>query len=251
MNILVGSVFLLFLLFPGLAFRYFLIRGPNRKVNISNIEQVYWSIIPAFLIHLFWVLIIESFEKLPDPDYLLIKNVIYGAIDSGNVDIIKSSSLWFFSFYLATFLSGIALGYIFRSVIIKYGLHNLHPMFLVDDRWTIQLRAEYISHDYEFDSDTGFIQADCLVNGGEKQLILYSGIVNMFDLTKEGNLANIYLVDAMRRNYNADLPIDDNKPRQQQIDDRYYQIPGDVLIITAQNLININLTYLEYEIDKN
>ncbi|WP_205853537.1 hypothetical protein [Polaribacter filamentus] len=89
--------------------------------------------------------------------------------------------------------------------------------------------------------------ADILVNIKDDVRELYTGYVVDYDLKSDDTtqLDKIYLLDAYR--YKRKPKIDSELIIENAIDDPTRdrkKIPGDVFILSAKNIININLTYL-------
>ena len=67
------------------------------------------------------------------------------------------------------------------------------------------------------------------------------GILADYILSKEGGLDRIYLRDVKRRYLVKDKPDND--------ENLYYQMPGEFFVISAQQIINIHITYYSVSID--
>ena len=79
--------------------------------------------------------------------------------------------------------------------------------------------------------------------------VIYTGIAKAYFLSNEGGLASILLAGASRR-----LLSDDpgKKNALEKIPtDRYYNIPGEFLLIPNSSIININFRYIDLDEETN
>lgn len=246
MSILISTALVLLLIFPGLFFRYLLIQGKNRKIRISNIEQIYWAVIPAVFFHVVLIAIIYASEALPDPDIVGIENLLQGHINFSEAQL-KHSGPWITSYYLASILFGAIMGVVLRKVFIATRLYKVHPLFEVDDKWVRLFTEKYITQNYSVTNEL-FISLDVVMVSDENKLVIYSGTLTDFFVDEKGELQNITLKDVFRRNLANDL---ENKVRtnsEQQIDERYYPVAGHLFLIEMSKVVNLNVTYMDVSV---
>lgn len=100
----------------------------------------------------------------------------------------------------------------------------------------------------------GFIQIDALVRDVDGETVLYSGILENFYLAKDDGLDTLELILVYRRSFSKDQPdkkLTEEAPLatnllDKETDERYYNMPGDYFVIPYSQVINLNVTYLEF-----
>jgi hypothetical protein len=256
MNLLLSSVILFILVAPGLIFRFSYLQGTYAKLNfkVSAIDEVFWALIPAVFFQLTGVLLLEN---------------IFGA--NVRIDIIyqmmnaeKSSELDFtvvrnglfpFLLYIASLIIiSAGSGRFLRFLIRKFRLDIRYRFFRLNNEWHYLFSGEIL----DFPNVPGesenidFIQVDLLANTSEGSVI-YSGILQDYYLSKDNGLDRLYLSQVYRRKLKDDLEYAEQSPVQ-KLDERYYQMPGELFVIHYDKIMNMNVTYhrfsLEEELEK-
>lgn len=246
MSIVISTIFLLLLIFPGLIFRYLLIQGRNKKIRISNIEQVYWAVIPAFVLHVLVLGIILSTERFPNSDFNLLNSIVHGKFNFTSFQIAYSGK-WFLFYYFSTSFLGAIFGVCLRKLFIASKADLVHPIFEVDDKWIRLFTADYIFRNFDVPREKLEISIDVLMIGDENKHLIYSGTLSEYYVDDRGELQNITLIDVFRRNLNEDRKNVDIEGDElsQNIDERYYQLPGHQFVIDMTKVLNMNVTYME------
>ncbi|MDQ3050445.1 MAG: hypothetical protein M3Q95_06130 [Bacteroidota bacterium] len=76
--------------------------------------------------------------------------------------------------------------------------------------------------------------------------IIYTGIAKSYMLSNDGGLSSILLSGAKRR-----LMSDDPEQIEEATSqERYYKIPGELLLIPNSSIININFRYVDLDDEK-
>jgi hypothetical protein len=83
----------------------------------------------------------------------------------------------------------------------------------------------------------------------DKGTFIYAGILQDYNLTKDGVLDTVCLSHVMRRPIDSDRIINtDTNIAEENKDDnesRYFKIPGSILVIPYTNILNFNLHYIQ------
>lgn len=154
-------------------------------------------------------------NKFPDIDFLNLKNAIA---------------------YLSVLLAfaGI-LGLIFRNIVIFFGWDIKFSVLRFANPWQYYFRGRILrTRDFmKVSKNAGkrvATRADVLMDfevAGRKAL--YSGVLSQYDLSVKGDkLERVYLTSAIRFKSN---------------EDGFKSIPGDIFMIEANKILNINLSY--------
>jgi len=87
-----------------------------------------------------------------------------------------------------------------------------------------------------------FVQVDILVKSDHGNLI-YCGILNNYYLSPDGSIDKIYLLNVYRRSFSSDSIEESKNFLDKELDDRYYNMPGEYFVIFGREILNINVTY--------
>lgn len=81
---------------------------------------------------------------------------------------------------------------------------------------------------------------------------MYRGFLTDFWLDKEGGIKELHMEDVRRRVLSKDVQAVHEAVNEdelaEQVDERYYYIPGELFIIKYEDVKNMNITYFEEEI---
>ena len=155
-------------------------------------------------------------NKLPDLDYPNLRNAI--------------------GYLVLSIAFACVFGYVTRQFIRIAKIDLRFSPFRFANIWHYYFRGEIVkTSDFQSLRKKGrwvSTRADILVDFvKDEKNILYSGIISQYDLTpKSDKLARIYLTGATR--YSSKLGAEGFKP-----------IPGDILILESERILNINLLY--------
>ena len=246
MNLVFGSLFLFLLISPGLIFRFSYLQGTYSKLTfkVSAFEEFFWALIPAFFIQVSAMLFVENLL-----DYSVRVDTIYKLIiGNGDIDfqIIKLNLLPFFIYIFTLMAFSVFLGIAVRRIVRFYHFDHRLKFLRLGNEWFYLFSGEILDPTATVDpSAVLLIQVDVVLNSSEGDII-YSGILEDFYLSKENGLDRIYLRNVYRRNLKDDLAQDKENVGylNRHLDVRYYQMPGDIFIVSYEKVINMNVSYL-------
>jgi hypothetical protein len=249
MNLIFGSVFLFILISPGLIFRFSYLQGSYAKLNfkVSAIDEVFWALVPALFFQILGVWIIEHWLGIPirlDVIYYLI--TANGAAD---FKVIDNGLMPFLGYTTVVIVVSVATGVITRFIIRGFRMDRKWKFLRFGNEWYYLLSGEMSA---EFRNTNIFnqrkpeliIQVDTLVSSSEGNII-YSGTLENYFLSKENGLDRIYLSNVYRRKLKDDLGNDQPNVGylERHLDSRYYAMPGEILVLPYDKVINLNVTY--------
>lgn len=246
MNIALATIALFILLTPGLLFRrlYYSEEFSKEYFRQSYLELFFSSIIPSLLLHVIGYFCFVAPKHEIDPE--IIGTLLSGSDDANRVthafnsifDDAKLILEYFFSLYILA----ISFGYSSKRVIRATKLDRKLKLFRFQNEWHYLFSGEILDFPRVSgkSEDVDFSYVDVLVKSDEGSII-YMGILADYILSKEGGLDRIYLRDVKRRYLVKDKPVNDENP--------YYQMPGEFFVISAQQIINIHITYYSVSID--
>ena len=252
MNLLLSSILLFILVAPGLIFRFSYLQGTYAKVSfrVSAVDEIFWALIPALFFQLSAVLILESvfsFSVRIDIIYQLLNG------DSSSGMDFTAIRKGFFPFLIYTAsLIGVSAGAgkMVRSIIRNFKLDIRYRFFRLNNEWHYLFSGEILDFpDVIGESENiEIIQVDLLASTGEGSVI-YSGILQDYYLSKDNGLDRIYLSQVYRRKLKDDLAHADQSSTQ-QLDERYYQMPGELFVIQYDKILNMNVTYHRFSLEE-
>jgi hypothetical protein len=247
MNIALSSIIIFLLLLPGIVFRrfYFTEEFSKQYFKQNFFELFVSSIIPSILIH-FTLSFVASFigyqvdlevlgQLLTSRDYPeeAFKNI------QNNISEIST-------YYLISLILGTLCGYTSKKVIRNFNFDSRKKIFRFKNSWHYIFSGEFFnfpraSFDLIEDSfeTIDFVYIDALVESSEGTII-YDGILVDYELSSDGGLDNLTLKDVQRRMMKDD------------IDKKYYEIPGHIMVLPFETIINLNFSYYKLtEIERN
>lgn len=247
MNIAIGALVLLLLIFPGILFRYAYLSGPYSRKNFQSSisDEVVLSLIPAFLIQTSAYAIVEFILEINIDISLLTRLVSQvSGIAPAEFETIEKSILLFCLYNIATCTLGFIAGKLFRNLVAKNNWDIKFHSLRFNNEWYYLLSGRIL----DFPGNQGNSQKINLVrvdvmSESQGNTIIYSGILREFYLSKADGLDRIYLTNVYRRKLTDDSPRELTAPIEKEFDDRYYKMPGDIFAIPYQQIRNINITY--------
>jgi hypothetical protein len=249
MNLVFGSVLLLTFIAPGLIFRISYLQGPYSKQSFkpSTIDELFWALIPAFFFHFAGIWYVEKFTRF-NINLKYVYSLLTG-VSSQDLDfeVVRSSIPSFTAYLIILIIVAILLGLGLRRVVRLFKLDIMFNFLRLNNDWDYVFSGEIL----DFPAVPGesenieLIKIDALVKSQEGTMI-YSGILHDYFLSKDNGLDRIYLKQVYRRKLEHDLPAG-GRSELQTLDERYYQMPGDLFIILYRDVVNMNITYLTFE----
>lgn len=273
-------VIFLSLIIPGLIFRRFYFFGEfSKQFNTKDpvLHSIYFSIIPGILIQVFSLLVLKFIFNY-EISFLKVFNILRDftqEVDILNCDtkkFLKNDVGYFFlySVFLVVF-SGL-IGYILSRFVRSYHLDKKFKLFRFKNQWYYIFSGEILlmkkfkeairvtfNKIDNHDNEVLTTYADVLVNIKDDIRELYTGFVVDYDLNSDdiSKLDRIYLIDTYRykridsnNEYKkSELGFFKNRLSQQNLNEDIptrgqKNIPGDVFILDATKIINLNLTFV-------
>lgn len=242
------------MLIPGFIFRRAYYSSPfaRKYSKFSLFGEISWIIIPSiilqilgiYLMYWFWY---ENFMELQTLYNFIIECYKPEPKITGDLNyhvlISYTIILWLVSF---------AAGYLINLVIRRTHLDKRFRIFSFDNEWYYYLSGEILDfpHVEGTSKEVGLTFVDVLTKTGE-ETVLYSGILQKFDLKEDGGLASICLTNAQRKGFanNKTSDIVDDNPMKEYFE--YKEFPSTFLVIPFTNIINLNVRFFKINIKKN
>jgi hypothetical protein len=241
MDIALNS-FILFLLFvfPGIVFRRFYYVGEFSKQysSVNWVNTIYISLIPGLVIQIIsYFTFINIIYRKPIPNYYDFINRVYEKLkhDSIPKEFFNFELLvWIFAYLLVTLFISFIIAQFCWLIVRDLDLDKKYSPLRFNNYWHYYLSGESL----KFKDFKGILpnqkvlltEADVLVEIGNEGTKLYKGFIRQHTICKNtGDLKAIYLTDVRR--FRKDPPL-------------IKEVPGHIMIIPAEKIININLTYI-------
>lgn len=248
MNIAISSVLIFVFLLPGIVLRRFYYTEEFSKQYFKQnfFELFLASIIPSIFLHILMSLAISIFGYFIDFNIIgqLLSSRDYPENAYNNVQENIGNIV---VYYVVLILISCFLGYFGKKVVRHKKWDSKWKIFRFKNAWHYILSGEFFNfHRAAFDltEDTidsiDFVHVDALVDTKDGTVI-YDGFFVDYELSQNGGLESISLKDVERR-----LLINDTSEQIFNPKDRHYKIPGHILVIPAQNIINLNITYYKF-----
>lgn len=249
MEIAINSllVFLL-LVFPGLIFRRFYYVGEfSKQFNSANwLNSFYISIIPGIITQVLTLWVFLSYIHVFDDKAPLICyiNSFYNKVQLGEIPffIFKLQFLKYLFLYFVLLVAFAALLAQFSWVIVRqFKLDIKFKPLRFSNHWHYYFSGEIIkTKDFKplnknnKNKKVVLTEADVLVDLGNGNNKLYKGFISQYTICKDtGNLKTLYLTEARRfKITDSDVELKD--------------IPGDIMVIPYDKILNFNLTYIYF-----
>jgi hypothetical protein len=244
MNLAFGTLLIFLLVVPGIAFRVAYFHGEFSKkfLKTSAFDDFIWALIPGVIIQFLATVIIQkcpSFDVEVDIESLGF--LLMGAKDDSNVKtsfLSIQNNLWNILIYNGALISisGIS-GYMGRKMVRRFKWDIKSRLFRFNNEWYYLMTGEIVNFpENNFKAQKiDFVHVDVLTKTS-KELIIYSGAVGGFYLSKDGGLSSVLISQAKRRVMDED---GDANPE-------YYDIPGQFMLLKSEEIININFRYITF-----
>ena len=263
MNLTLGFIaFFISIVIPGILFRRFYFFGEfSKQYNTKDpvLHSIFFSIIPGVLLQLTGFLLYNYIIGYKSK-FINILTIFRDFTSNTDKEVkivtrtfINEDISTFFYYSLFVFLISAFFGLILSLVVRGSGLDKKVKLFRFKNQWYYIFSGEVLNmkkfHEVQkvkfnnnkpFKKDIYSTYADILVNVNEDIRQLYTGYLVDYDLKSEDTtkLDKIYLRDT----YRYKKKKSNNKSFKEDKSQR--EIPGDIFILNADNIININLTYL-------
>lgn len=252
MEIAINSLLIfLLLVFPGLIFRRFYYVGEfSKQFNSANwLNSFYISIIPGIIIQIFTLFVYLSFIEVFDEREPLICyiNSFYLKIQNSeipyylfSIKFLKSIAIYFL--LLIGFASLIAQ--LCWIIVRQFKFDIRFKPLRFSNHWHYYFSGEVIkTRDFQplnkknKNKKVVLTEADVLVDIGNGENTLYKGFISQYTICRDsGDLKTLYLTQS-RRFKKTDTKVE------------LKDIPGDIMVIPFDKVINLNLTYVYFDKD--
>ena len=273
MNLTLGFIALFIsIIIPGILFRRFFFYGEfSKQFNTKDpvLHSIFFSVIPGIVIQIF-TFIIYNFSLGFDSSFLDVF-VIFRDITSDGTNeteeatkkFINNDLITFLLYSLGVFLFASFSGWFCSRMIRVFNLDKKYKIFRYNNQWYYIFSGEVLkmkkfeeAHKFSFknnkgdEQDTLMTYADILVSVSEQndRKELYTGYVVDYDLKSDdiSQLDKIYLIDTHRykKKENVKDDKDEIKDENPTLSRNRLKVPGDIFVLNAKNIVNLNLTYI-------
>lgn len=244
MNIAFTTIIIFIVLSPGYLFKtaYSSSKLSVKDSNRNLLNDLTWSILPSLIIHVVTIATVECFTNYRI-DFERLGNLMLGTNSDGlaakSFSDLKEYIYPIFFYNLVVFGVSYLFGYLSMKCVRYFKLDRKIRMLRFSNKWHYILTGECLDFpdvpDHFEDISFKIVNVLCKVNG---KSVLYTGEYFNYYIDSKGDLEAIHLKYPVRRY------LDDDKAKT------YYQIPSRYLVIPSNDIININLKYINsVEID--
>lgn len=274
MNLTLGFIaFFISIIIPGILFRRFFFYGEfSKQFNTKDpvLHSIFFSIVPGIVIQsIAFVIYNSSFG--PVSSYLDIFTVLRDITSDGSAEpqtvtqnFIKDDLKIFFLYSAGVFAFASFSGWFCSRCIRVLKLDKKFKLFRYNNQWYYIFSGEVLNmkkfedaHSVSFKKNKGqeldsfMTYADILVSVSNQndRKELYTGYVVDYDLKSDDitKLDKVYLIDTHRYKKKDINPpeagdiVENNNPTQSR---NRIKVPGDIFVLNAENIVNLNLTYV-------
>jgi hypothetical protein len=252
MNIALSAVIIFILLLPPLAFYLAFIssgRFPKASPKLGLFEGLMLSAIVAVFLHALILIFINS-EIRFDILALLVGGDLKSFSASISNHTFQSLFRSFVFYCFSTTVAALGLGFIFRQIVIRRGLHARSETLRLFNNWWYLFQGYkvdgFINSPTPVDFDILFV--DVLVNTNAGTM-LYSGYLIDFVCTGE-TLDCLYLSETIKREFKKNVVTEHGNTLVNVAGDPQ-EIDGDTMVIPYASVINMNLHFVTLPDDIN
>jgi hypothetical protein len=256
MSLAIGFLVVFLLAVPGIVFRVTYLSSPysRRNINTTTLEEIYSSLIPAFIFHSFSVVLLHFIGH--EIDYQFLFNLLIGSNTAKNLNKLNQYLPPFLIYMFINIVLNFLAAFSLRRLVLRHKLYKRFDVLSIYNKWYDILKPK-TSGQEEIS-----VWLDVVLETKNDTLI-YRGFLTDFWLDKDGGIKELHMEDVRRRVLSRDEtnePADQgvqtsNQPSDtsfesdmtEAIDERYYHIPGERFIIKYQDVRNMNITYYAEE----
>lgn len=244
MEFALSALIVLVLLLPGISFRkgYFSEEFSN-QYTIKDFFQLFVNtFIPSIVLYFLALPFILTFGYEYNIETLISLISSNEEMFVKSVEKVKELQTEIFIFQIVINLISFLIGYFLKNYFIKQSYDSKIEFFRYKNIWHYLLSARFIDFKRSQVSlntnkveDVDITYIDALVSVGDK-VFIYNGMLVDYQLASEGKLDILIIKDVQRK----------------QIDKRSFKdVDGHVVILKYENIINLNLTFIQAEDDVN
>lgn len=256
MNIAFGTVLIFLIIIPGIIYRKVYFHGifSKKYVKTNPFDDFAWAIIPGFVFQISGVLIVNNYmDNECHVNFKILGVLLAGAKEDLSLgtafEVVGASLNKIFLYNLIIWAISAICGFSLRIIIRKFKLDWKTMYLRFNNEWFYIVTGEILGfseNTFQPKKKIDFTFVDVLVKI-DNESIIYTGISKAYFLSNEGGLASLLLAGASRRLLSDDPNRTDEKPPS----DRYYNIPGEFLLIPNSSIININFRYIDLDEETN
>lgn len=251
MNIAFSTILLFIFLLPGLSFRRFYYSDEFSKEYFKQtfLEVFLTAFVPSIILQTLWYYLVQLIGY--QVDLILIGKIITNSVTSEYLLSLKNDFDEVVLYNLTLFLFSAAFGYYSKKGIRVRKLDRKYKMFRFQNAWHYILKGEFFdfpraAFDLEQDDveDIEVVFIDAVVETTEGSII-YDGLLVDYELSNKGGLDTISLKEVNRRYLKAD-----SQNTEEKNPNRYYNIPGHILVLKYEEILNLNFSYYKLRTDE-
>jgi hypothetical protein len=273
MSLAVGFLIIFLLAVPGIVFRVTYLSSPysKRNINTTALEEIYSSLIPAFIFHSISVLFLGILGF--NIDFQFIFNLLIANNAARDINKLNGYLSAFLLYMFINTVINFVFALLLRRLVLSRNLYKKYPVLSIYNKWYDILKPKSTG------SQPISVWLDVLLET-KNDMLIYRGFLTDFWLDKDGGIKELHMEDVRRRvlsrdekadpgyindtaigrvvnsNANQASVIDESNKEvpsvfeseiSEEIDERYYHIPGEIFIIKYQDVKNMNITYYSEE----
>lgn len=254
MNIALATLFLLVILYPGFIFRrfYYTEEFSREYFKQTITDLLVAAILPSALLHIagYYLFVRHRYTI----DIATIGTLLSGTSDGAKVTAafqsIYAHATGIVAYFIAISALAALAGLLAKYIVRKGKLDRKFKLFRFQNEWHYIFSGEILDFP-RVPGDASNISIryiDALVKS-DQGTIIYTGLLADYVLSRDGGIDRIYLTNVKRR-YLRDDKV--NQPQENNdLDERYYYLPGQFFIIPYTQIINLHITYYKIEVTDN
>lgn len=252
MNIAISTIIILILILPGITFRklYFSEEFSSQYVTKNLFELIITTVLPSIFLHAVALYLSFLFCK-KDIDFEILGQLLTSKdYPEKAFQNINSYKIYILSYLILSLSISSLLGYLLRKLIRLGFLDSKYKLLRFQNSWHYIVTGEFFNFSKaSFNISKKQIKSidvthvNALISTSEGTVI-YDGYLVDYKLSGKDDLKYITIKDAERR-----FLTDDKKNLSNN--NKYYSIPGHVLVIPNNQILNLNFSYYQFAEDDN
>lgn len=265
MSLAIGFLIVFLLAVPGILFRITYLSSPysKRNINTTTLEEIYSSLIPAFIFHAASILFLFSLGYTIDFQFVF--NLLIGSNTAKNINRLNIYLTPFLVYMAINTCLNFGFALLLRRVVLRNKLYKKYPALSIYNKWYDILKPKGTR------DNPISVWLDVLLET-KNDVLIYRGFLTDFWLDKDGGIKELHMEDVRRRVMSKDIKLQSEEPGPgadqlpdngadtpaaleqvfeseitESIDERYYYIPGERFIIKYEDVKNMNITYYSEE----
>ena len=140
MNLALGFLIIFIIAIPGIVFRITYLSSPysKRNINTTTIDEIFNSLIPAFIFHSIFILMLEGHGY--QVDFQFIFNLLTGNNTAKNIDELNNYLAGFLIYMLLVTAVNFFSALLLRRLVLKYKWYKSLPFLGIYNKWYYKLK---------------------------------------------------------------------------------------------------------------